>query len=278
MRELRVKHTATRSTEMVVGQFIFDEYFDQIMCNESCSYLNMSLTPRPSGSRSRYLEFWRKNRFEPIGRIVLQPYGTKIHAEAERGSFFSLSCLIDSKMLKLDADSLSDSTLTKLFDIKNSAIQNDLDRILKEMSSPSLASGLALEGASILLAADLTQYIYNLCKPERKVGGLSPHKLRLVEDRIKSSLPLPTISELADLCGLSERHLARVFRQEIGQTVAEYIKEAALERACWLLRETTLSIKQVAGNVGFANSSTFGFAFRRETGIRPSDFRANSRI
>ena len=62
-----------------------------------------------------------------------------------------------------------------------------------------------------------------------------------------------------------------------GSTVVQYIANARYARACELLRSTELPLKQVAYKAGFAAASSFATAFRAETGLSPSEYRARYR-
>jgi transcriptional regulator GlxA family with amidase domain len=53
---------------------------------------------------------------------------------------------------------------------------------------------------------------------------------------------------------------------------------ASRERACKLLSTTDLPIHSIAAQVGFSSAASFSYAFRKATGIRPSDLRKNVRI
>src|SRR4029453_10487989 len=76
---------------------------------------------------------------------------------------------------------------------------------------------------------------------------------------------------LADLAGLSLRQLERSFRKELGRGVHEHYMTLRLARARQLLRETSLSMLEIAVATGFASASQFARAFRREFGFPPRE-------
>jgi AraC family transcriptional regulator len=131
---------------------------------------------------------------------------------------------------------------------------------------------------STLVAIDIQRRLQGLDQSgDRKIGGLSPSRLRKIEARIHSDLPIPALSELADYCGLSVRHLARAFREETGRTIGEYVTTTAREKAFELLRKTDATIASISKQVGFSSAASFSYAFRRDTGLKPSDVRKNRR-
>ncbi len=53
------------------------------------------------------------------------------------------------------------------------------------------------------------------------------------------------------------------------------MKEHCMERAAKLLRETSLSIAEIAGSVGYDSQSRFTAAFKTYWGKLPKDYRNN---
>jgi AraC-like DNA-binding protein len=71
--------------------------------------------------------------------------------------------------------------------------------------------------------------------------------------------------------GMSQRSLHRHLASE-GLDYRSVLNDARLDAAAALLREQRLSIKQVAHEVGFSNASAFYRAFKRWTGVGPSEY------
>lgn len=85
-------------------------------------------------------------------------------------------------------------------------------------------------------------------------------------------LPLPT-SELAAMTGWSPDYLARRFREQTGQTIAQYLLHQRIERARLLLLTTDLPVKQVGARVGLPDPHYFNKQMRRVLGRSPSALR-----
>ena len=79
--------------------------------------------------------------------------------------------------------------------------------------------------------------------------------------------------DLAAYACVSERHLNRCFLQETGLTPLNYLNRFRIQQAKLLLRKNQLSITEVAGEVGFSESSHFSRIFRREAGVSPSAYK-----
>jgi transcriptional regulator GlxA family with amidase domain len=78
---------------------------------------------------------------------------------------------------------------------------------------------------------------------------------------------------LAERVGLSPRHFARLFREEVGVTPAVWVERARVGAAQRLLETGALSPKQVAGRCGFSDTDTLRRSFMRQLGVTPADYR-----
>lgn len=82
-----------------------------------------------------------------------------------------------------------------------------------------------------------------------------------------------SLAKLARRMGLSPRHFARLFRQEIGVTPAAWVEEARVSEARHLLERGGLVPKQVAARCGFSSVDILRRAFLRRVGITPAEYR-----
>ena len=82
-----------------------------------------------------------------------------------------------------------------------------------------------------------------------------------------------SIAHLARRTGLSPRHFARLFRQEVGVAPAAWVQEARVAAARRLLESGDTVPKQVASQFGFANADTLRRAFVRMVGVTPAEYR-----
>ncbi len=85
-----------------------------------------------------------------------------------------------------------------------------------------------------------------------------------------------TIASIAKDMGISATSLKNYFRAIYGQNISEYLKEKRIEKAKKLLRETNLSILDIANRVGFESQSKFTTMFHNTLGLTPTEFRRNS--
>jgi len=85
------------------------------------------------------------------------------------------------------------------------------------------------------------------------------------------------VRRLARVSDVSEAHFARSFKQAFGVPPHRYLLTRRIERATALLRDTELSITEIAFDTGWSSLGTFGRTFRDVTGQSPGAIRARAR-
>jgi len=85
-----------------------------------------------------------------------------------------------------------------------------------------------------------------------------------------------TIAAAAALVRLSPFHFARVFKLSFGISPYRYHTAQRIEKAKRLLAGSDHSVTEIALSVGFAETSAFTNAFRRMTGLSPTQYRRSS--
>lgn len=98
--------------------------------------------------------------------------------------------------------------------------------------------------------------------------------LKAMESHIETPL---SRQQLARLAGVSLRQLERTFSEQIGQGVYGHYRALRLGRSRQLLRETSLSILEVALATGFTSASHFSSLFKRMFGLSPRECRQKAR-
>ena len=82
-----------------------------------------------------------------------------------------------------------------------------------------------------------------------------------------------TITELADMLGISSTSLKICFKGVYGDTINGYITNCKMQKAASLLKNTDKSVLEIAGIVGYNNGSKFAGAFRRVMNKSPNEYR-----
>jgi transcriptional regulator GlxA family with amidase domain len=100
--------------------------------------------------------------------------------------------------------------------------------------------------------------------------GVADERLLRVLKAMEASLEAPlSRAQLAHVGGISLRQLERSFRIHLGRGIHEHYLALRLGRSHQLLRETSMSILEVALAAGFSSASDFSRAFRRAFGLSP---------
>jgi transcriptional regulator GlxA family with amidase domain len=122
------------------------------------------------------------------------------------------------------------------------------------------------------------EFIYNRIRggavPQRISSAerftFNNRKLRRVVDLLDSQLERRiNLPELATSVELSERQLQRMFQKHLKTSPQAYHRNLRLRRARNLLRQTELSIVEIALATGFNSASDFSRCYRREFGCAP---------
>ena len=137
--------------------------------------------------------------------------------------------------------------------------------------------GGKLYGESLAVALTihlLRQHSLDLPRIREYEGGLTPRQLRGALDFLSANLTRGiSLREVAQAVGLSPYHFARLFKQSAGQTPHQYHLTKRVERARLLLLSTSLTIGEVAEEMGFSHASHFARHCRRILGVAPGDFK-----
>ena len=84
-----------------------------------------------------------------------------------------------------------------------------------------------------------------------------------------------TLNEVARSAGTSRTGLIDSFRRVLGVSPMHYLTQWRLQLAVRALRDSRQSTSQIAANVGYGSEAALSRAFKRETGLAPSEWRSS---
>ena len=96
--------------------------------------------------------------------------------------------------------------------------------------------------------------------------------MRRIRDYVRADLSAKvTLSDLAQLCDLSEFHLQRSFRASLGLSPHEWIQRQRLEEAKRLIAAGE-PLAQIASSCGFSSQSHLSRSFKAQMGLTPGAY------
>ena len=146
-----------------------------------------------------------------------------------------------------------------------------------EQATGFQAGALFVDGIERALAALLVSgHTEAVHTARRRMGRLSPARVRRIEDFVEANLAEPLrLADLAALAGYSETHFLQLFRQSFGTTPHRYVQRLRIDRAMERLKGGGPSLVEIALDCGFQTQQHFSRIFRAQTGLSPGEFRRN---
>ena len=145
--------------------------------------------------------------------------------------------------------------------------------ILSEHENRLATSKLLISGAVFEIAIT----ILRLCKISEKqahdTGDDSEFQLNIAKQYIRdNSEHAVKVSEVAEYCHISVRHLTRIFATE-SITPAEYIRDQRVKKVADFLKEGKLSLKEISDKMDFSSEYYFNSFFKKHSGMTPGEYR-----
>ena len=257
-----------------VARYSLLESTDHLVPEGDLYRLDMAINPRPANARGHYIRHWRCDRFESLGTIWMVPPGEPVRFRSDPGTTTCVHCSLKSQAVAEWLGSTSGwekPMLDGTFNIPGNRIRALLGHLAEESQMPGFASEAMMELICGQIAIEISRYWRFEIREEAR-QGLALWRQRAIDDRLAESAQVPTLAELATLCGLSIRQLTRGFRISRGHSIGNAIAGRRIAHAQHLLG-SNLSLKEIAHTLGFASPAGFNFAFRKATGEAPGAFR-----
>ena len=82
-----------------------------------------------------------------------------------------------------------------------------------------------------------------------------------------------SLKKISLVFGLSENYISAVFKEAYNSNLSNVIEELRIKKACEFIKNTNMKMNEIAECVGYANDTSFRRAFKRVTGVSPSEFK-----
>ncbi|SFE52224.1 Helix-turn-helix domain-containing protein [Paenibacillus catalpae] len=197
--------------------------------------------------------------------------------ESWRDTFEQLFKHFETDVMK-DEDILS---LIQLFLQMLSRELKELSDTLNECLDGARISELlvSLRGASTLpeMKELLSDYLIHVYDTYIAMSQAKGYKTMITEIRayIQENFADPDLSlkHLSDRFEISGKYASHLFKLEYDMKFVDFLVQLRMQQAERLLAETEETVQNIALQVGYANSITFGRVFKRLTGVTPGEFR-----
>jgi len=250
--------------------------------DKRCYAFDLALNERPKATTASIRGCGTRAEPASIGRVLMVPPDQTIRYAGSGGHCRTMRCFLDAELIEryLPEKPVWSSgrlSLQNTLTIGGGEIEWLLRRMYRELSNPDFASTGMIEALAKQLAVEVIRSFELRESGDRfHAGGLAPWRMRLISERVYADEPAPSVGELAGLCDMTVRHLSRAFRIETGKTIGKFVEGALIERANEKLLRG-LPVGEVATSLGYATSGSFATAFRRATGILPSEVKVMAR-
>lgn len=179
-----------------------------------------------------------------------------------------LSQNIKGKLSALLPTKFSDEKFLMLSD--NSGISDCMKRILSELSKKNNDELLIN-----LRVMELFRLISQSYINENFDNPLISKAITFIDSNFSSTLTIP---QIANYVKLNRSYLQRQFKIATNQTIVDYIANLRIEKAKKLMTATSLPIVDIAIDVGYNSRQSFFKAFKKITGVSPTEYYHNVKI
>jgi AraC family transcriptional regulator len=218
--------------------------------------------------RSTLRDFTRKLTFVPAGRDYHE-------WQRPRALTRFMYVYVDPAELQVQSElDIADVSFAPRLFFEDATLWDTALKLMRSIESPTLEDRRYSEALGIVLMHELVRLNRGTRRTEPQVrGGLAPWQQRIVtafiEDHLAEQVPLAT---LAQLVRLSPYYFCRAFKQSFGIPPHRYHATRRIERAKVLLAKGASSVTDIGLTVGFGETSSFSTAFRKATGLTPTEY------
>ena len=187
--------------------------------------------------------------------------------------------ILRNNILSYKTDDIINNILNTNFEaliIKDEKIFNDLCNLKNSKKN----NQKLIELDYLLVIYEIINYIYkNKELIEVKNQGKKNENLLKVLNYIYQNYSSQIkVETLASIMGLSEGETSRTFKKLTGQSPMDYVIHYRIKVATILLKNTSKSITDIAFEVGFSSSNYFTIAFKKITGLTPSEYKKHTSV
>ena len=150
-----------------------------------------------------------------------------------------------------------------------------LDRLYEIASSEDHLRDMRINETISMLLTRIMEMSWDPAKqPDKKIGAAHEYSLQNVKEYLDENYSVKiTLDELAKRFYVNKYYLTRIFREQYGITIINYIISLRMTDAKRKLRFSDKSIEMIGFECGFEDANYFARSFKKQEGMSPGEFR-----
>lgn len=189
----------------------------------------------------------------------------------------------EAKQIKWDPSALKFHLLGLLSDLDNLILKwntqvlssTEQNRVgattLLESFESDISQAESMEGLSLSIEQAMQEAINLLYQVKSNIYRKEVLRItEILQENVEKKI---TLDRLAQEVNMNVNYLCRVFKQDTGRSIVQYMNELKINKAIELLKLPDTRIKEVASQVGIDDPFYFNRVFKKIVGLSPSDFR-----
>lgn len=251
-----------RSAEIPYASLAVSQVYDRITKAGFAYYETLHMLRQPErGSSVQYWEEWIRTHagaYSPIGMSYQEAFSAALEHRSETEAMAVVAAVWDEVRQRNDREYICSVLLRALTMFAETEGTEDLQEAI---AGVDLRERTAFESGMAALLVRLFR------EPEKSFEQV----LEYIHDNFRS--PDLSLDTAASYAGVSISRLSKLFPARTGTHYLEYITRLRMEYAAELLRNSTLSVREVFLQVGYNDHVNAGRKFKKEFGMTPSDYR-----
>lgn len=211
--------------------------------------------------------------------FIFVPHSNVIYEPKRENPWSYIWIEFNGSSVKTMLDATSFSNTNFIFkDDKDETLKNTLVEMIHE-------DNLSTESSEAIL---ITSYIFKilsfLVRNYPKNENVNITKKEETIKRIERYLNIHyndtnfSIGNVAEEFSFSQSYITRLFKSQTGITPIQYVDELRMKKAIELLNHHTLTIDQIAENIGYKNQFYFTKRFKRYYGMPPTKYKQKNSV
>ena len=225
-------------------------------------------------SKGDYLiiDYGKVHKYEQIGDIPLRLLNCMFIPrlfDETLNKRYQLEEITKNHMFRFNLHTLREHPANVIYHDTDGHVRNILETMQMEYQNKDLGYQEIMRSHLVILLVEMIRQIKdpNLEDTENEIVNMVTRYV------LKHFSEKTLLQKIASKYNYSFSHISRVFKQETGRTIQEYIRAIRIHEACRLLANTTNKITDIAEMVGYGDAKFFTKLFKETIGQTPREYR-----